>query len=99
MKPDGFPTCLKSEIIKMNSAYVIDILRTPIGKFGGTLATRRPDDMAALVIKALIERNPSVDVNLIEDVIFGAANQAGKITGTWLEWPCYSPDCQLRLVG
>ncbi len=62
----------------MNSAYIIDILRTPIGRFGGTLATMRPDDMAALVIKALIDRNSSVDVDSIEDVILGAANQAGE---------------------
>jgi len=62
----------------MNSAYIIDILRTPIGRFGGTLATIRPDDMAALVIKTLIDRNSSVDVDSIEDVIFGAANQAGE---------------------
>jgi len=58
--------------------YVIDALRTPVGKYGGLLSTVRPDDLAALVIKALIERNPSVDVNAIEDVIFGAANQAGE---------------------
>ncbi|HNP18440.1 MAG TPA: acetyl-CoA C-acyltransferase [Fulvivirga sp.] len=62
----------------MKTAYIVDILRTPVGKFGGTLATIRPDDLAALVIKKLIERNSSLDLNLIEDVIFGAANQAGE---------------------
>src|SRR6188768_893164 len=62
----------------MKTAYIIDILRTPIGKYGGALASVRPDDMAALVIKKLIERNPTIDLNLIEDVIFGAANQAGE---------------------
>jgi 3-oxoadipyl-CoA thiolase len=62
----------------METAYIVDIVRTPIGKFGGTLATERPDDLAAHVIKALIERNPSFDTTLIEDVIFGAANQAGE---------------------
>src|SRR5437868_6154176 len=61
----------------MNSAYIIDILRTPIGKYGGTLAAVRPDDMAAHVIKKLLERT-TVDRNLIEDVVFGAANQAGE---------------------
>jgi 3-oxoadipyl-CoA thiolase len=61
----------------MNSAYIIDILRTPVGKYGGTLATVRPDDMAAHVIKKLLERN-TIDIKLIEDVIFGAANQAGE---------------------
>ncbi len=62
----------------MKTAYIVDILRTPVGKFGGTLATIRPDDLAAFVIKKLIERNSSLDLNLIEDVIFGAANQAGE---------------------
>jgi acetyl-CoA C-acetyltransferase len=62
----------------MNSAYIIDILRTPIGKYGGTLATVRPDDLAAHVIKKLMERNPSVHATQIEDVVFGAANQAGE---------------------
>lgn len=60
------------------SAYILDILRTPVGKFGGTLASVRPDDLAALVIKRLMERNPVVDATLIEDVVFGAANQAGE---------------------
>jgi acetyl-CoA C-acetyltransferase len=62
----------------MTSAYIVDILRTPIGKYGGTLASVRPDDLAAAVIKKLIERNPTVDVNAIEDVVFGAANQSGE---------------------
>jgi 3-oxoadipyl-CoA thiolase len=61
-----------------NNVYIIDAVRTPIGKYGGTLSTVRPDDMLAHVIKALVERNPSVDVNAIEDVIAGAANQAGE---------------------
>jgi len=58
--------------------YIIDAVRTPIGKYGGALSMVRPDDMLALVIKALMERNPSVDKNAIEDVIAGAANQAGE---------------------
>ncbi len=62
----------------MKTVYVIDALRTPIGRYGGALATVRPDDLAAYVIKAIIERNPTVDVAAIEDVIFGAANQAGE---------------------
>ncbi|HRK55699.1 MAG TPA: acetyl-CoA C-acyltransferase [Cyclobacteriaceae bacterium] len=62
----------------MNSTYIVDILRTPVGKFGGALASVRPDDMAAHVIKKLMERNPQVDQKLVEDVIFGAANQAGE---------------------
>src|SRR5882762_1268966 len=62
----------------MQTAYIIDILRTPIGKYAGSLASVRPDDMAALVIKKLLERNPSIDPNQIEDAVFGAANQAGE---------------------
>ena len=62
----------------MDSAYIIDIARSPVGKFGGTLASVRPDDLAATVLKGLIERNPGFDPALLEDVIFGAANQAGE---------------------
>lgn len=60
------------------SAFVIDILRTPIGKYGGALASIRPDDLAAFVIAKLLQRNPAVHPEEIEDVIFGAANQAGE---------------------
>lgn len=60
------------------NVYVIDAVRSAIGKYGGALATVRPDDLLATVIKGLIARNPGVDVNAIEDVIAGAANQAGE---------------------
>ena len=62
----------------MQIAYVIDAVRTPIGKYGGSLSSIRPDDLLAHVIKTLVKRNPSVDVNAIEDVIAGAANQSGE---------------------
>jgi len=62
----------------MKSAFVIDTVRTPIGKYGGALSTIRPDDLLAHVIKALISRNPGIDINAIEDVIAGDANQAGE---------------------
>ncbi len=62
----------------MQTVYVIDAIRTPIGKYGGALSTIRPDDLLAYVIKALIKRNDAVDVNAIEDVIAGAANQSGE---------------------
>lgn len=62
----------------MKAAYILDILRTPIGKYGGSLSSVRPDDLAAHVIKKLLERNAEVDSTLIEDVIFGAANQSGE---------------------
>jgi 3-oxoadipyl-CoA thiolase len=62
----------------MNPVYIIDCIRTPIGKYGGALATVRPDDLLAHVIKALVHRNASIDVNAIEEVIAGAANQSGE---------------------
>lgn len=62
----------------MKTVYVVDAVRTPVGKYGGSLSTVRPDDLLAHVIKSLVERNPSIDVNEIEDVIAGAANQAGE---------------------
>jgi acetyl-CoA acyltransferase len=62
----------------MNQAFLVDGIRTPIGNFGGSLATVRPDDMLALVLKKLLERNPSMDPSQIADVIIGCANQAGE---------------------
>lgn len=62
----------------MKAAYIVDILRTPIGKYAGTLASVRPDDLAAHAIKKLMERNSSIDPKLIEDVVMGAANQSGE---------------------
>lgn len=62
----------------MNPVYIIDCIRTPIGRYGGALATVRPDDLLAHVIKALVHRNSSIDVNAIEEVIAGAANQSGE---------------------
>jgi 3-oxoadipyl-CoA thiolase len=62
----------------VKAAYIVDILRTPIGKYAGTLASVRPDDLAAHVIKKLMERNAAVDPKLVEDVVFGAANQSGE---------------------
>jgi len=58
--------------------YIVDGVRTPIGNFGGTLSTVRPDDLAALVIKTLVERNPQINPSEIEEVVFGCANQAGE---------------------
>jgi 3-oxoadipyl-CoA thiolase len=62
----------------MNPVYIIDAVRTPVGKYGGSLASIRPDDLLAHTIKMLLQRNPAVDVNAIEDVIAGDANQAGE---------------------
>jgi 3-oxoadipyl-CoA thiolase len=62
----------------MQTVYVIDAVRTPIGKYGGALSQIRPDDLLAHAIKTLVKRNENVDVNAIEDVIAGAANQSGE---------------------
>jgi acetyl-CoA acyltransferase len=62
----------------METAYICDAIRTPIGRYAGTLSSVRTDDLAALPIKALIERNPKVDWNALDDVIYGCANQAGE---------------------
>jgi 3-oxoadipyl-CoA thiolase len=58
--------------------YIVDGIRTAIGSLGGTLATMRADDLAAFAIKSLIDRHPNLDLNVIEDVILGCANQAGE---------------------
>ncbi|GAA0535065.1 thiolase family protein [Chitinophaga japonensis] len=62
----------------MQTAYIVDAVRTPIGRYGGALRTVRPDDMLALMVRALLERNPGLDPAAIEDLIAGATNQAGE---------------------
>ncbi len=62
----------------MAEAFICDYIRTPIGRFGGALACVRPDDLAAVPLRALLERNPKLNAAEIDDVIFGCANQAGE---------------------
>jgi acetyl-CoA acyltransferase len=62
----------------MNSAFIVSGCRTAIGNFGGSLSTVRPDDMAAWVLKSLVEQNPGLDPKAVTDVILGCANQAGE---------------------
>jgi 3-oxoadipyl-CoA thiolase len=62
----------------LNDAYLCDAVRTPIGRYGGALAMVRTDDLAAVPIRALIERNSGVDWGAVDDVVFGCANQAGE---------------------
>lgn len=62
----------------MHDVYICDAIRTPIGRFGGGLSTVRADDLAAVPIKALMERNPSVDWTAVDEVFLGCANQAGE---------------------
>jgi len=62
----------------MNDAFICDAVRTPVGRYGGALATIRTDDLAAIPIKALVARNPKVDWGGLDDVVYGCANQAGE---------------------
>ncbi|MGO4852879.1 3-oxoadipyl-CoA thiolase [Phaeovulum sp. W22_SRMD_FR3] len=62
----------------MREAFICDAVRTPVGRYGGALATVRADDLAALPLKALMARNPGVDWSAVEDLIYGCANQAGE---------------------
>ena len=62
----------------MTTAFICDAIRTPIGRYAGALSSVRTDDLAAIPIRALVERNPSVDWTALDDVIYGCANQAGE---------------------
>jgi len=62
----------------MAEAYICDYIRTPIGRFGGSLSSVRADDLGAVPLRALVERNPSIDWSAVDDVLFGCANQAGE---------------------
>ena len=62
----------------MTTAFICDAIRTPIGRYGGTLASVRADDLGAIPLKALMQRNPKVDWGAVEDIIYGCANQAGE---------------------
>lgn len=62
----------------MKEVFIVDAIRTPVGNFGGSLSPVRTDDLAAIVLKEIIKRNPSLDPSKIEDVIMGCANQAGE---------------------
>src|SRR5881275_3233001 len=62
----------------MTDAFICDYIRTPIGRFGGALSSVRADDLAAVPLRALVERNASVDWAAVDDVVYGCANQAGE---------------------
>jgi acetyl-CoA acyltransferase len=68
----------RSQETEMTDAFICDAIRTPFGRYGGVLKDVRADDLAAVPIKALIERNPGVDWRALDDVIYGCANQAGE---------------------
>lgn len=80
----------------MRDAFICDGVRTPMGRYGGALASVRADDLGAVPLRALLARYPQLDLERIDDVIFGCANQAGKITATWRVCRCCWPDCLRR---
>lgn len=67
----------------MTDALICDAVRTPFGRFNGALSSIRADDLGALPIQALMDRHEQLEWDKIDEVIFGCANQAGKITATW----------------
>jgi len=92
----------------MEEAFLCDGIRTPVGRYGGALSSVRTDDLGAIPLKALMERNPEVDWEAVDDVIMGCANQAGEdnrnvarmaslLAGlpqtTWPGWQVCLPDC------
>src|SRR6202162_373021 len=62
----------------MKEAFICDAIRTPVGRYGGALSSVRADDLGAVPLRALMERNKDVDWNAVDDLIFGCANQAGE---------------------
>src|SRR5437588_7703804 len=64
--------------MRMNTVYLCDAIRTPIGRYGGALSSIRTDDLAAIPLRALMQRNPKTDWEQLDEVILGCANQAGE---------------------
>ncbi len=63
---------------RLLDAYIVDAIRTPIGRYGGALSPVRADDLGAIPIKALVDRHPELDWSKVDDVLYGCANQAGE---------------------
>ncbi len=87
----------------MRDVYICDAIRTPIGRYGGSLSSLRPDDLAAIPFKVLMDRNSEVDWAAVDDVILGCANQAGednrnvaRMTSLLAELPVSVPACTLN---
>ena len=71
----------------MADAFLCDAIRTPIGRYGGALSSMRADDMGAVPMRALRERNPKADFGALDDVIYGCANHAGEDNRVWRVYP------------
>lgn len=78
----------------MRDVFICDAIRTPIGRFGGGLSTVRADDLAALPIKALVARNPSVDWTAVDEVFLAAPTRPVKTTATSRAWRCCWRACR-----
>jgi len=84
----------------MRDVFVCDAVRTPIGRFGGSLAKVRADDLAAAPVKALMARHPGLDWSQVDEVYFGCANQAGEGQPQRLRaWRCCWRACRRRFPG
>ncbi|MGY4600024.1 acetyl-CoA acetyltransferase [Bradyrhizobium sp. GM22.5] len=80
----------------MRDVFICDAVRTPIGRFGGSLAKVRADDLAAAPIKALMAKHPNLDWAQVDEVFFGCANQAGEDkTATWHAWRSCLRACRI----
>src|ERR1700740_1210938 len=78
VRDTGRNACATLERTKMETAFVCDGIRTPIGRYGGALASVRTDDLATVPLKELLNRNPKADWDALDEVILGSANQAGE---------------------
>lgn len=76
----------------LRRVYICDYQRTPIGRYGGVLFAVRADDLATVPVKALMARS-AIDWAALDQVIFGAANQAGRTIATWRAWLCFCRVC------
>src|SRR5690625_1053045 len=83
----------------MREVVIVDAVRTPFGRYNGASKDVRPDDLAAIVIKALVERNPEVPVEEIEDVVLGNANQAGEDNRNVARMAALLAELPLRVGG
>ena len=77
-----------------HDAYLYDAVRTPFGRFGGALATTRPDDQGALVIRSIVDRHPYLDPTQIDEIIFGNATGRARRVAMSGGWPGCSRVCR-----